>query len=202
MPLSQQPAVFLDRDGTIIADVHYLAEPSQIQLIPGAAAAIRRLNQAGFRVIVVTNQAGVALGRFSEDKIDAVHERLSALLAESRAIVDGYFFCPHHPQGIVEPYAQVCRCRKPEPGMLLTAAQEQNLDLERSWMIGDKVSDLAAGAAVGCQTILVRTGHGSAVTEPLSPALYRLAGIAADLGQAVDLGPCRQRESNTESPPL
>lgn len=184
------PAVFLDRDGTIIEDVHYLAEPAQVRLIAGAATAIRQLNQTGFRVIVVTNQAGVAQGYFPEERVRAVHAHLSALLAEQQAIVDGYYFCPHHPQAVVVRYRCACRCRKPEPQLLLDAAQAFHLDLERSWMIGDKLSDLAAGAAAGCRTILVRTGHGREVSESLDPVRYRLAGIAADLGEAVTLGPC------------
>jgi D-glycero-D-manno-heptose 1,7-bisphosphate phosphatase len=153
-------AVFLDRDGTLIEEVHYLAAPEQVRLLPGAADAVRQLNAAGALVVVVTNQAGVARGYFPERRVVEVHERLTALLAEHGARIDGYFYCPHHPTEGVGAYRVACACRKPKPGMLLTAARELDIDLARSWMIGDKPGDAEAGSAAGCRTILVRTGHG------------------------------------------
>ena len=156
-------AVFLDRDGTLIEEVNYLSAPEQVKLIPGAADAVRRLNTAGVLVVVVTNQAGVARGYFSESRVGKVHAHLSALLAEHSAHIDAYFHCPHHPTEGVGAYRVACECRKPKPGLLLTAARELNIDLAQSWMIGDKLCDAEAGAAAGCRTILVRTGHGSAL---------------------------------------
>ena len=153
-------AVFLDRDGTLIEEVHYLAAAEQVRLLPGAADAVRRLNEAGVLVVVVTNQAGVARGYFPESRVAEVHERLSTLLAE-HVRIDAYFHCPHHPTEGVGVYRVECECRKPKPGLLLAAARELDIDLARSWMIGDKPSDAEAGAAAGCRTILVRTGHGA-----------------------------------------
>lgn len=167
-------AVFLDRDGTLIEEVHYLSEPDQVRLIPGAADAVRKLNDAGVLVIVVTNQAGVARGYFPESRVAAVHERLSALLEECGAKIDAFYYCPHHPTEGIGAYRVACDCRKPKPGMLLTAARDFDIDLARSWMIGDKPGDAEAGAAAGCRTILVRTGHGK-----------ELPNAVADLAAAV-----------------
>jgi D-glycero-D-manno-heptose 1,7-bisphosphate phosphatase len=182
-----QRAVFLDRDGVIIDDVHYLARLDQVRLIPGAAMAIRRLNQAGIPVVVVTNQSGVARGLFPESIVPVVHAHLSKLLAEDGAHIDRFYFCPHHPDKGIEPYVAACHCRKPQPGMLLQAAREMGLDLVRSWMIGDKLSDLHAGAAAGCRTILVRTGHGKEVVLPEETAALKLVGDVPSLPDAIDI---------------
>jgi D-glycero-D-manno-heptose 1,7-bisphosphate phosphatase len=153
-------AVFLDRDGTLIEEVNYLASPEQVRLIPGAVEAVRKLNDAGLLVIVVTNQAGVARGYFPESRVSEVHERLSLLLGAHGAKIDAYYHCPHHPTEGVGKYRVACECRKPKPGLLLAAASEWGIDLTRSWMIGDKQCDAEAGASAGCRTLLVRTGHG------------------------------------------
>lgn len=181
------PAVFLDRDGTLIREEHYLSSPEQVHVLPGAAAAVRRLNAAGVRVVVVTNQAGVARGYFPESRIAEVHTRLSTLLAAEGAAVDAYYHCPHHPDGIVAEYRTACDCRKPRPGMFRAAARDLGLDLARSWVVGDKRCDLEAGAAAGCRTILVRTGYGATVPGPLPTDALRLAGVVDDLPAAVDL---------------
>ena len=181
------PAVFLDRDGTIIEEVNYLARVDQVKLIPGAADAIARLNRAGAPVVVVTNQAGVARGYFPEERVAEIHAHLSALLAESGARVDAYYHCPHHETEGVGPYRVACDCRKPAPGMLLAAAREWRLDLTRSWVIGDKLCDLAAGAAAGCSTVLVRTGHGAKVVLPEDTTALRIVGDVVDLSSAVEL---------------
>ncbi|OWK40830.1 D-glycero-alpha-D-manno-heptose-1,7-bisphosphate 7-phosphatase [Fimbriiglobus ruber] len=180
-------AVFLDRDGTIIEDVNYLARPEQVRLIPGAADAVRRLNARGVPVVVVTNQAGVARGMFPEERVGEVHAHLSKLLAEHGAMINGYYYCPHHATEGVGAYRIECACRKPAPGMLLAAARDLNIDLTRAWMVGDKVDDARAGAAAGCRTILVRTGHGKNLPETLSAAEWRLAAVVPDLAAAVDL---------------
>lgn len=180
-------AVFLDRDGTLIEEVNYLSRVGQVRLIPGAAEAIRRVNEAGARVVVVTNQAGVARGYFPESRVAEVHAHLSAVLGEQAARVDAYYYCPHHATEGVGTFRVDCDCRKPKPGMLRAAAHDMGLDLSRSWMIGDKVCDLKAGAAAGCRTVLVQTGYGAAVAAPLPADELRLAGVVTDLPAAIAL---------------
>jgi D-glycero-D-manno-heptose 1,7-bisphosphate phosphatase len=160
-PAALRPAVFLDRDGTIVEDVDYLTQPSQLRLIPGAATAIGRLNARARPVIVVTNQSAVARGLLTESGLDAVHASLRELLAAQGAHVDAIYYCPHHPEAADAAYRRDCDCRKPAAGMLLQAARDHGLDLAASVMIGDSLRDLKAGAAAGCKSlILVRTGHG------------------------------------------
>lgn len=168
-------AVFLDRDGTLIEEVHYLSRPEQVKLIPGAADAVRRLNDLGVLVVVVTNQAGVARGYFPEGRVAEVHAHLAALLAEQGAKVDAFYFCPHHPTEGAGKYRIECDCRKPRPGMLLAAARDLDLDLSRSWMIGDKPCDAAAGRAAGCRSVLVRTGHGAHLEDAVSDLAAAIA---------------------------
>ncbi len=179
-------AVFLDRDGTMIEEVNYLSSPEQVRLIPGTVEAIRRWNHLGVKVVVVTNQAGVARGYFPESRVAEVHSHLSAVLAEGGATIDAYYHCPHHPDHGVGEFRIDCECRKPAPGMLLWAARDLGIDLTRSWMIGDKLSDLWAGAAVGCRTLLVRTGYGAEIpAETIPSEELRLAGIVDDLAAAL-----------------
>lgn len=175
-------AAFLDRDGTINVEVNYLYRPADLVLIRGAAPAIARLNQAGYLVIVVTNQAGVARGYYSLAALHALHAHVYEQLMGLGARIDAFFFCPHHPD-----FTGSCDCRKPAPGMLRAAAQQYEIDLQRSWMIGDAAGDLGAGNAAGCRTILVRTGYGPAVEQNLRDvALVRPDAIADDLAAAVD----------------
>ncbi len=156
------PAVFLDRDGTLIAERNYLCRPEDVVLLPGAAEAVGRLNRAGFRVVVVTNQSGVARGFFGLEQVDRVHRHIDRLLARHGAVIDAYYVCPHHPAAGEPPWRRDCACRKPKPGLLLQAAAAMHLDLSRSFMIGDKLADVEAGRAAGCRPILVRTGYGAA----------------------------------------
>ena len=175
-------AAFLDRDGTINVEVNYLYRPADLDFIQGTAPAIARLNQAGYVVIVVTNQAGVARGYYSLAALHVLHAHLREQLMGLGARIDAFFFCPHHPD-----FTGSCDCRKPAPGMLRAAAQQHQLDLQRSWMIGDSAGDLGAGNAAGCRTILVRTGYGLAVEQNLQDgALVRPDAIADDLAAAVD----------------
>jgi D-glycero-D-manno-heptose 1,7-bisphosphate phosphatase len=184
--MNPRPAIFLDRDGVVIEDAHYLASPEQVRLVHGSADAIAALNRAGWPVVVVTNQAGVARGLFTELAVEAVHAHLSEQLASYGARVEAYYYCPHHPAGEVEAYRVACECRKPKAGMLLRAADELGLDLERSWMVGDRESDLEAGAAVGARTILVRTGYGAtADATRLDRGRLNLELVAANLADAV-----------------
>ncbi len=174
--MTTRPAIFLDRDGVIIEDVHYLGSPDGIRLIPGSAAAIAALNRAGWPVVVVTNQAGVGRGYFPESAVGAVHARLSELLVVHGARVDGYYFCPHHPAAELADYRRELR----------TAAADHGLDLARSWLVGDRETDLQAGAAVGARTVLVRTGYGSATADgALDHPALNLELIADNLADAV-----------------
>ena len=154
-----RPAVFLDRDGTIIEDVGFLRDLSQVDLLPWAADAIRQLRDAGYAIVVVTNQSGVGRGYFDEAHVAATHRAIDVALAESGASIDAYYYCPHYPTGTDPRYAIACECRKPAPGLLRRAAVDLDLDLARSWMVGDWWRDVAAGASAGTRTILVRTGR-------------------------------------------
>jgi D-glycero-D-manno-heptose 1,7-bisphosphate phosphatase len=175
-------AVFLDRDGTINVEVNYLYRPEDLVLVPGVAEAISRLNHAGYTVIVVTNQAGIARGYYGLADLERLHAHLQGLLQSHGAYVDAFFFCPHHPD-----FTGPCLCRKPAPGMLQDAARAHGVALAQSWMIGDSAPDLVAGQAAGCRTILVRTGYGRRVEEHLhTPGSPRPDAIADALPAAVD----------------
>lgn len=154
-------AVFLDRDGTMIDDVGYLNEPKQVRLLPGAADAVRRMRSAGYRVVIISNQSGVARGLLDEETLAEVQARLEELLDREGASLDGVYYCPYldGPEAVVEAYRRNSELRKPRPGMLFQAARELNLDLKRSWMIGDSASDVAAGQRAGCLTIRVRSNR-------------------------------------------
>jgi D-glycero-D-manno-heptose 1,7-bisphosphate phosphatase len=182
-----RPAVFLDRDGVVIQDGHYLGDAFRIRLVPGSVEAIAALNRAGWLVVIVTNQSGVARGMFTIESVHEVHRQLSEVLRGFGATVDAYRFCPHHPEAVIPEYRLACDCRKPLPGMLLSAAAEMGVELKSSWMIGDRITDLEAGAAAGCRTVLVRTGYGSEVNvAALDPAKLRLELVATNLADAVE----------------
>ena len=184
--MKPRPAIFLDRDGVLIEDGHYLGKADRVRLLPGAAEAVAALNRAGWPVVVVTNQSGVARGLFSYESVAEVHAHVAAQLATFGGRVAAFYFCPHHPEAEVAAFRAACDCRKPRPGMLLAAAADLGIDTARSWMVGDRVTDLEAGAAVGARTILVRTGYGSRVdTAGLDRTALNLELIAADLADAV-----------------
>jgi len=157
-------AVFLDRDGTVIREYGHFWEPNQIQLIPGAAGAIRRLKAAGFLAVLATNQSGIARGIFTEAQFWVGHRRLEALLAEEGVKLDAVYFCPHHPTEGERPYRGPCECRKPQPGMLLQGARERGIDLPRSYMVGDSAVDVGAGKAAGVRTVRVDTTFGLGIS--------------------------------------
>lgn len=154
------PAVFIDRDGTINVNVHHLRRVEDLELIPGADKAIAKLNAAGYIVIVITNQSAIARGLLTESGLAEIHTELKSRLAKCNATINAIYHCPHHPE-----YGEciTCNCRKPNPKMILRAAKDHNLDLTRSFMIGDSLSDLQAGWNAGCQSALVRTGYGEDV---------------------------------------
>ncbi len=155
-------ACFFDRDGVLVEEANYLKDPDLVHLCPGAPEAIRRMRDAGFKIVVVSNQSGIARGYFTPDDLKAVEARMNALLKAEHAEVDASYYCFHHPKGSVPQYAVACDCRKPAPGMLLRAAAEMDLNLSESYMIGDKTDDVRAGQNAGCYAAaLVRTGHGN-----------------------------------------
>jgi D-glycero-D-manno-heptose 1,7-bisphosphate phosphatase len=178
-------AVFLDRDGTINEEVNYLGDPALLKLTPGAAKAIHLLNAHNIPVIVVTNQAGIARGYFTEAQMHLVHQALDLMIAVENAKIDAYYFCPHHPTAGIGEYKTNCSCRKPEPGMLYQAAQDLDLDLSQSYLVGDKLTDIQAGNLAGCQTVLVETGYGKAESKTQQDRIEP-DRICSDLLNAID----------------
>jgi D-glycero-D-manno-heptose 1,7-bisphosphate phosphatase len=176
-----RPAVFLDRDGTIAEEVGYLNHASRFRMFPFAAAAIRRLNEAGLPVIVVTNQSGVGRGYFPESLVQIVNELMTRQVAEAGAKIDAIYYCPHTS-------AENCQCRKPKTGMLDRAALEHSVDLQRSFVVGDRYGDIEVARNVRARSVLVRTGYGEgelawhAAKWPIQPDF-----VAEDLSQAADL---------------
>jgi D-glycero-D-manno-heptose 1,7-bisphosphate phosphatase len=158
-------AIFMDRDGTISEEVGYVNHISRYRLLPRSLEAIRLINEAGLMAIVTTNQSGVARGYFSQDLVEAVHARLLSLAAGAGARLDAVYYCPHHPAEGSPPWRAACDCRKPKPGMILRAAREHGIDLERSYVVGDSVVDIEAGAAAGVRGVLVLTGYGRGLLE-------------------------------------
>ncbi len=147
--------MFLDRDGTIVADVDYLTRPEELRLLPGAAEALRLLRAAGYLLILVTNQSAIARGWLTEEDLEAIHRRLNEMLAASGTGIDACYHCPHLPDGEVGRYAVECSCRKPEPGLLQRAAREWGIDTAQSWAVGDSERDVEAGRRAGCRTVLL-----------------------------------------------
>jgi histidinol-phosphate phosphatase family protein len=192
-----RPAVFLDRDGTLVEEVAYRHDPDRVVLLPGVGSGLRRLAAAGYALVVVTNQAGVARGRYDEAAVEAVHRRLAELLAGVGVRLDAVLYCPHHPEGTVPGYARACRCRKPGPGMLEAAAKRLGLDLAASFMIGNHPTDVGAAGAAGVTPLFVTTGRAAGRPPPPGVASFSdleaatgavLAGRGAAPGRAVDGG--------------
>jgi D-glycero-D-manno-heptose 1,7-bisphosphate phosphatase len=178
------PAVFLDRDGTLIEEVGYLDRLDRLAFYPWSVDAVRLLNQAGFLVIVVTNQAGVARGIFDESFVGEAHRHIDEKMTAGGACIDAYYYCPHHPEASVANYRQMCECRKPSPGMLRQAERELHVDLCRSFVIGDRWLDIQMAQTAGATGILVRTGYGH--TEESRPKEdVRAATIVDNLIEAV-----------------
>ncbi|MGI8475724.1 MAG: D-glycero-alpha-D-manno-heptose-1,7-bisphosphate 7-phosphatase [Thermomicrobiales bacterium] len=167
-------AVFLDRDGTLVHAEHYPSRPEQLVLYAGIGPELAKLRSAGFALVMVTNQSGLAHGHFTPEDLAAMHASLQTELATFGAEMDGVYFCPHHPEGAVAGLAVPCGCRKPEPGMLLQGARDLDLDLPRSWFVGDILDDVEAGNRAGCRTILVDLG-----TENPPPSPMRTPGHVA-----------------------
>lgn len=155
-----RPAVFVDRDGTLIEERGYLSQPSEVRLIDGASKALRRLKNEGFAVVVLTNQSGVARGYFGLADVEAVHKKLRDTLLEEQVVVDGIYFCPHLPSAPGSPFGGVCLCRKPYPGLATEAAAVLDLDLANAYVVGDKLDDIGLANQLGVPGVLVRTGFG------------------------------------------
>lgn len=182
-------AVFLDRDGTLNVDKGYIREVAEIELIPGAAAAVRRLNDTGIPAVVVTNQTGAARGYYTEEHIRALNNRVSELLKkEGEAHIDAVYYCPHYDSGIVPRYTMTCNCRKPAPGMILQAKKDfPDIDLHNSFVVGDKATDIEFARNAGCRGILVRTGYGEEVIAGTYQTLtVQPETICADIAEAVE----------------
>ena len=178
-----RPAVFLDRDGTLVEEVPYLHDPARVALL-GGVGALARLAAAGYALVVVTNQAGVARGLYDEAAVDAVHRRLAELLAGAGVRLDAVLHCPHHPEGTVPGYARRCRCRKPGPGMLEAAADRLGLDLAASFMVGNQPTDVGAAVAAGVTPLYVTTGQ--AAGRPPPAGVRAVAGLEAAARAVLD----------------
>jgi D-glycero-D-manno-heptose 1,7-bisphosphate phosphatase len=190
-------ALFIDRDGTLVHPRHYPRRPEELLLYDGVGAALAPLQRAGLLVVVITNQSGLARGLFDLKALDRMHAHLAAELARDGVRLDAVYHCPHHPEGVIPELAVACDCRKPAPGMLLRAAAEHEIDLGRSWFVGDILDDVEAGNRAGCRTVLVDIGSELPPTIPIrTPAfvardtLHALAIIAAQegLGPSADTG--------------
>ena len=179
MAVTEARAAFVDKDGTLLDDVPYNVDPARMRLAPGAAEGIALLHEAGYDIVVVSNQSGVARGMFPEGALAGVELRLRALLLDAAGVaLTDFVYCPHHPAGSVEAYARECSCRKPMPGMIETAARRHRIDLRSSWMIGDILDDVEAGRRAGCRTVLVDAGN---ETEWRTSTLRRADHVVPDL---------------------
>jgi D-glycero-D-manno-heptose 1,7-bisphosphate phosphatase len=181
--MSGNRAVFLDRDGTLVHARHYPSRPADLILYDEIGPRLRRLREIGFKLIVVTNQSGIARGYFTEQDLAAMHDHLSRELEALGVSVDGFYHCPHHPDGVIEHLAITCDCRKPQPGMIRHAAQDHGIVLEWSWFVGDILDDIQAGNAAGCGTVLVDLGTEA---PPVSPR-RRPDFVARDTAHALDI---------------
>ena len=182
----ERPAVFLDRDGTINEQKGYINHPSRFVILPGVHEAIGLLNRNDYRVIIISNQSGVARGYFPIDLVREVHELLNAALREKDCTVDGIFFCPHHPRGIIPEYQQDCDCRKPKTGLIKQARNIYDIDMSNSYVVGDRYSDIELANRLNLKGILVKTGYGRGEIEYILPGKKQPAYIAEDLLRAVE----------------
>ena len=168
-------AVFLDRDGTLIVDTVFSVDPARLKPLPGSMEGLRLLQEAGYRIIVITNQSGVARGEFDEESLRAFHDYMVRWFGERGIMLTGVYYCPHYAEGTLPQYSVVCGCRKPEPGMLLRAAEEHRLDLAQSWMVGDRDCDIGAGRAAGCRTIRIGSNADAELSADFEAADVREA---------------------------
>jgi D-glycero-D-manno-heptose 1,7-bisphosphate phosphatase len=180
-----RPAVFLDRDGTIIHERGYLERLEHLDIFPWTGDALRLLKRAGFTTVVVTNQSAIARGLIDEAFLNHVHQTIDRRLASSGGGIDRYYFCPHFPKSKIERFQQICGCRKPAPGLIEQACREMDLDPARSVMVGDRWTDVACGRAAGTRTVLIRSGHGLSEAYADPPEGVRADAILNNLMEAV-----------------
>lgn len=187
--MKKNTAVFLDRDGVINEEVGYLDSLDKLKVIPSAYEAIKSINESGMKTVVITNQAGVAKGLFTEEFVRKTNDCLQTMLSQRGAYIDNFYYCPHHPTEGEEPYRQICDCRKPAPGMLLRAAQDLNIDLKKSYFVGDRFRDMEAAKKAAVKGVLVKTGYGSELLQDGGPDMATPESkpdfIAADILEAV-----------------
>jgi len=187
--MEKKLAIFLDRDGTINEEVGYLDSMEKLQIIPAAFEAIRLINQSGMKAVVVSNQAGVAKGYFSEKFVREINGQIQSALLERGALIDRFYFCPHHPSEGNDPYRKICDCRKPEPGLLHQAAADLDIDLTRSYLIGDRLRDVETAHRAGAKGVLVMTGYGQDLMREAGPdqanKLNQPDYVAKDILEAV-----------------
>ncbi|UCE48885.1 MAG: HAD-IIIA family hydrolase [Phycisphaerales bacterium] len=181
-------AIFLDRDDTLIEDPGYINDPDQVKLLDGVPEALNELKKLDYKLVVVTNQSAVARGIVTEKVLADIHERLKELLAEKNAFLDDIYYCPYHPDGVVTKYRKESNYRKPNPGMLLEAADDMNIDLNESWCIGNKSSDIEAGRRAGCKTVLIDgPSHHRDAGSPMPPAKVTPDYKAVNMKEAVNI---------------
>jgi D-glycero-D-manno-heptose 1,7-bisphosphate phosphatase len=189
-------AVFMDRDNTLIEDPGYINNPDQVKLLPGASEAIVELKEVGYKRVIVTNQSAVARGIVTEKVLGRIHERLEKLLAQEGAYIDKIYYCPYHPDGVIEKYRKDSDLRKPNCGMILAAAGEMDIDLGQSWMIGNSYRDITAGLRAGCKTILINSSINQTYRKPTDPVPDKQA---VNIKEAVNIIKMHDRQSKISS---
>ncbi|MBN1457214.1 MAG: HAD family hydrolase, partial [Sedimentisphaerales bacterium] len=191
-------AVFLDRDKTLIEDPGYINSPTQLKILPGVVDALKQLKKMGYMLVVVTNQSGVARGIIKIQILDEIHQKLTQLFAQKGVYIDRIYQCPYHPDGVIPEYRKESELRKPNPGMILKAAKEMDIDLSQSWMIGDSYRDIAAGKAANCRTILLNFGLDQTYRKPQDPVPDK---NAVNIKEAVNIIKMFERKNKNSTEP-
>lgn len=181
--MAMNPAIFLDKDGTLLEDVPYNVDPAKMAFAPGAWMGLKKLGRLGLPIYVISNQSGIAMGRFTPEQLAPMVAQLQRMFVQAGAVLDGFYYCPHHPLGTITAHAIRCDCRKPAPGLLLRAAAEHGIALDMSWFVGDILDDVEAGRAAGCNTVLIDNGN---ETEWQLNARRQPHRIVSDLDEASD----------------
>jgi len=189
-------AVFMDRDNTLIEDPGYINNPDQVKLLPGASEALIELKEIGYKRVIVTNQSAIARGIVTEKVLGRIHERLEKILAQEGAYIDKIYYCPYHPDGVIEKYRKDSDLRKPNCGMILAAAEEMSIDLGQSWMIGNSYRDITAGLRAGCKTILINSSINQTYRKPTDPVPDKQA---VNIKEAVNIIKMDDRQSKISS---